>query len=558
MAIVPGKTDLNTLIGIPKIQYWIPPYQRPYSWMAEQIDELWDDLIASLGRGHFMGTLVIAGNDKLKRELIDGQQRLTTLVVLLALIRDEYQSISQEDAGSVQQYLETRNVTGEDRFKLKSGAANWPIFRDFILRAPGDRDRKKWSDINKLTKEERHRNARLIENTERLQEKLGAWLAPAGEDGKRASGLKRLEAAIIGGLEFVEISVPDVEAAFVIFETLNDRGLELSAGDLLKNHLLSRASQAGRQVEELASDWDGLLDLLNGADVTRFLRHFLLISNQRVQKDDVFAMFKQAVAGVGVTALLTELKEMAKWYGEFVKPGDAEDGAVRTVLEDLATLRATVCYSALMPARRYLSVPDFVSFARLAEALTYRYSTICSKDSKELERGYHRAAKAINESKGKDLERARKELIGMLPTSEEFRGAFERQSMGQKYVLDYSLRKLEAALDTEKRTGTTVEVHLEHIMPQTLSEAWRVDLGAGVAEHEAFVDRWGNLTLLGGKKNQSASNQAFSVKRAVYATSSIRSTQQLATLGSWGLTQIEDRQREMALLADQVWGIPKS
>ncbi|MBZ4402224.1 DUF262 domain-containing protein [Myxococcus sp. AS-1-15] len=554
MKISADRTHLQTLLGVPDQQLRIPPYQRPYAWQAEQVDELWSDLTQTLGSGHFMGSIVLNCEVPESPEVIDGQQRLTTLLLLLALIRDEYVHLDAQRVGYVQQFLETLHPDDEERrFKFRVGEANWQVFKDFVLRAPASPGRKGWAEGEKLSSAERHRNAALLRNAERLQGHLHQRLAGRAGPTERLAELRKLEEAIVKKLEFVVIRVQQVSDAFAIFETLNDRGLALSAGDLLKNHLLMHADKAGLSVEELAECWDRLLASLEGADITRFLRHYLLIRHQRVTKEGIFVLFKKEVSSQGVSTLMADLLEMGQLYGQFVEPRNVSHAGVRAVLEDLHTLKATLCYSSLLSARRHLSDEDFISFARLAEVLTFRYSTICSKDSKELEVFYHRSAKLLAESQGKDLKAARKVLLDAMPSSEEFTTAFLQQSMGQKYVVDYLLRRIESHLDDEKKTREPGSIHIEHIMPQHLSTEWRGALGSHQAEHGDYVNRWGNLTLLGGKKNVVASDGLFEKKRTIYKDSQIRLTQELATLDGWNLEAIESRQQRLALLADTVW-----
>lgn len=556
MNISAERTNFNALLGIPNQQLKIPPFQRPYAWEAEQIDDLWDDLIQTLGRGHFMGSMVFDCENTQAPVIIDGQQRLATMLLVLALIRDEYSKYNQRHVGRIQQFMESSYMEGEDRFKLRLGDANWPVFRDFVLLAPGDRARKSWEEARNLSKMDALRNRPLLDNAKRLREKVEAYVRDSRTENERSEKLERIEKAIVTGLEFVVLRVPGVDDAFVLFETLNDRGLALSAGDLLKNHLLGDAARRRDSVEDLGREWDRLLESLSGADVSRFLRHYLLISYPRVLKDEVFKLFRDDVKRQGARSLMSELSLMGHLYGQFVDPSGIQPSAVRDVLEDLATLRAVMCYTALLPARRYLDDERFTEYARLAETLTFRYSTICGKDAKELERVYHESARRLAESEGRELETARRMLIQVMPSSEEFCLSFERQSMGREYVVFYVFKRLEEELDTEKKTRERGPVHIEHVMPQTLNDEWKTLLGSRVEEHQEYVNKWGNLTLLGGRKNIAASNQPYEQKRAIYRTSRFQMTQQLAESSRWDLDAISNRQRSLAEHADRVWTVP--
>ena len=192
-----------------------------------------------------------------------------------------------------------------------------------------------------------------------LGEKLDLWLEGL-QPAAALERLGRLQDTLIAGLEFVQISVGSAPDAFLLSETLNDRGLQLSQGDLLKNHLLSRVAGHSpaptARVEQAADEWEGLLDDLGSSvDVTRFLRHFLLATSFPVKKEQVFDRFKAQVAAKGPTGLLGELREFGKLYGQFADPARVEaDPALQAQLYALTVLRAESCYPALLMARRFL------------------------------------------------------------------------------------------------------------------------------------------------------------------------------------------------------------
>lgn len=515
----------------------------------------------TLGTDHFMGSLVLNMEDEHRPQVIDGQQRLTTLLTLLALIRDEYARIDSPFANRAHSHLVSDSYASGDKvFKFRTGEANWKPFRDFVLRPSHDAQRLLWENEAQLPKEVRARNRALFDNAARLRSRLQNYLADRANN-DRIAALEAMENTIVLNLDFVAIKVHSVADAFLLFETLNDRGLQLSAADLLKSHLLARVASARDDetaVREAAEEWDELINDLGGAvDITRFLRHYLLIQTPSVRKDDVFSLFKGEVVRLGPIGLLQHLRAMARLYGEFVDPGRVEDKEVRSVLRDLETLRATTCYSMLMPARRFLSSADFVGIARLAEILTYRYSTIVGLDSKELERIYHRAAKAIDTSKGADLEAARRELMEVMPGRELFIQSFLRQRMGKHYLVHYTLGRIEHHITApgEKELRENAVVHIEHVMPTTLTEDWRAVLGARVEEHPEYLNRWGNLTLLYSTLNIAASNSSFSVKKKGYRCSEVHLTQKLCEQPAWGLAQIEARQQWMAEVAERIWSV---
>lgn len=559
------RVTLNKLFAVRGEQFTVPPYQRPYAWEPEHVDELWHDIIGTMDKGHFLGSVVLNVENEECPQIIDGQQRLTTLALILALIRDLYWELSDKRHNRPHSLLVAdQYATGDDVWKLRTGDVNWKVFRDFVLREPQDTTRHTWTDRKDLTRTEQARNEAIFTNLQRLHDRLRSYVSDENPQ-KQAQDLERIETSIVNRLEFVVIKVGSVADAFLLFETMNDRGLQLSAGDLLKNHLLARTADEHKSreaVDEAADEWEGLLeDIGVNTDITRFLRHYLLIQYPEVRKDDVFDRFKGHVKEMGPDSILRRLRTFGRIYGEFVDPTRCNNEIVREVLEDLATLRAVQCYIALMPARHELSDEDFVRFARLTEILTYRYSTITQLGANELERSYHLAAKAL--AKVSDdptqLEVAWERLIRMIPDSTQFMAAFQAAQMGRQYNLRYTLRRIEEHLvepsSVEKTWKPPTTVHIEHIMPQTLSQQWTNDLGEWADEHEGYVNRWGNLTLLYDEFNREASNRPFGEKKQAYAKSELVLNRYLAEYSVWNPDAIQKRQRWLAELADQIWSV---
>ncbi len=293
------KKSLRKLLGQQDEQFRLPPYQRPYAWTSEQVDDLWDDLLENAETGHFLGSLVLAAEDETQPTVIDGQQRLTTLMVLLSALRDaSLERGMAQHAQQIQQRLIADDFAdGDARFKFKTGAVNWPVFRDFVLRHPSDEKRKTVDQSTSLDPETRSRNAALLQNAARMGAHLEKHLESLTREGQ-INWLRKFTKNVLERVEIVVIEVRQLADAFLLFETLNDRGLQLSAADLLKSHLLGQIAKAAseEEVDEAALAWDGMLEDLGAhVDVSRFLRHYLLGYLPAVKKDEVFGHFKSLI-----------------------------------------------------------------------------------------------------------------------------------------------------------------------------------------------------------------------------------------------------------------------
>lgn len=238
-------------------------------------------------------------------------------MMLIAVLRDElHVRKAVKDSVKLASRLVADDMEeGSDAyFKFRTGDVNWPIFRDYVLRPLDDELRKSIDAPDPLDAQALARNKALVDNLGRLRQLVASWLSDAAEPAATTK-LQTFAKDVIERVELVSIQVKSLADAFLLFETLNDRGLQLSAADLLKSHLLGEiAKSAGTEdVDTAASQWDGMLSELGAdVDVSRFLRHYLLGRYPKVQKDDVFGFFREIVKQSGAQAVLTELREAAR------------------------------------------------------------------------------------------------------------------------------------------------------------------------------------------------------------------------------------------------------
>lgn len=560
-----SEQTLAAFLSTPQEQLCVPLYQRPYSWTTEEVDQLWEDITTMIDAEHFMGSIVLNDEVPLRPQVIDGQQRLTTLMILLALIRDAYAEIGSYLAGRPHSLLTADPYTeGADRHKLRLGEVNRDVFRDFFLRARDEEGREEWAERTHLPKDVLVPNTDLFNNASRLHELLHHYLdAMVGED--PLTRLTALEEKLSKRLLFVVIRVGNVDDAFLLFETLNDRGLQLSASDLVKSHLLARieAEKGKDAVPAAAQDWGEVVESLHGADIGRFLRYYLLMYEPKVQMDRVFRFFKKRLVDETASSLLAHLRAMARYFGEFMAPAFIGEPAVRDVIEDINDLRAPTTYVVLLPAREALQgkAASFVRLARLTEALAYRWTTIVGKNAQQLESIFQQAGSLFTAKGAEGIEEAEEIIRDAMPSRIEFIDAFRSKRMGTVYVARYTLRRIEEMLSptNEWALKSPTKVNIEHILPMNLSPPWREALGHDAVEvHAENVDRWGNLTLLSEKINKSAQDSSFDSKLDIYQGppgSNIQMTQLLNKEKLWGPKEIEARQRWLAEVANQVWSV---
>lgn len=581
MKIDYGQPNVASLFSV-TYQYRVPPYQRGYAWKEGQVDAFWTDLSGMGSGAHFLGPMVLhdPGEGDI-REIIDGQQRLTTLQVLIALIRDRYVALGDPDrdpsaggepTSTAPQSLIWNGVL-EKRFVLQAGDHNRDVLENCILRGPKDKLRRRPDGrepvaglseipVQKLKPAIRARNKMLLDAWVRLDGHLSTYLKSTDDP---IDALKRLEESVYKRVTVVSLDLKDLDDAFLLFETLNDRGLRLSAADLLKSHLLSRFEQKhkgdSKALENASLTWDQVVDGLGGGDISAFLRHYLLLSHPRVRKDQVFPLFKKLVKEAGPDKTLTELRVSGELYSDFLRPKLA-DPQITQVLEDLRDTSIDTHRIALLAARRWITdLRRFSRFARVAECLSFRW-VVTGGNAQVLESIYQEAAAKIKASDGTLIDEAEADLEAKFPNDEAFRDGFIGQELGYQYQAAYALRKIEGALFpfAAKVFKGEGKVHLEHIMPQKETDFWAERMAPDAA-YEDEVQRWGNLTLLLGVSNSAISNGDWATKSEGtgqvpgYKLAGGELTKDLATLADWTSTDIDLRSKWLAVLAPRVWSV---
>lgn len=259
---------IGELLGKP-LFYRVPVYQRDFAWTIEQIDTLWDDITSAVSEGqqeYFLGAIVLSFTDQdNKREIVDGQQRLAALSMIFAGIVRAWRELNDEKraSGVFRDYLGTEDRrTGELVSKLTLNETNDPVFQRLVIRGElaSGTEKKLWTYSNKL----------LSDMFDRVIVNLQTWLKKYKD---AESALLDLEDFLTKNTNLIVIEAGDESDAFIIFETLNDRGLELAVADLVKNYLFS---QAGGQIEKFKRTWTEIAVLIGNENMTQFLRHFWL------------------------------------------------------------------------------------------------------------------------------------------------------------------------------------------------------------------------------------------------------------------------------------------
>jgi hypothetical protein len=535
----------------------IPDYQRSYSWRAEEeVKELWDDIAAAIAKGqgeYFLGAVVVIKRNQTDRLLvIDGQQRLATVSLVYAALRDIYASRADERATEIQQEVlgrkdrATRVVT---QF-LALNAEDNDYFKQITLATPADRTIAIRSDSHRRLQEAFDF---LTTGFQGLIGGLGAteWPAP----------LIRWDKYLMDQTKIIEVSVPDESRGYVIFETLNDRGLSLSTSDLLKNHLLGTA--AGR-IEEAKVRWARATAAFNAPDsnldMETFLRHFWASRKGVVRVKDLFWQMKGEITSPdSAVGLASDLEDASRyWTAMFDRDADVWRGyraGPVSALDTLSNLKVEQCRPLLLAALGRLPKEEVERLLPLLVSWSVRWILAGGGSAGTTERLYAESAKKVTEGTLTTAAQIAAEFATAVPSDPAFQQAFAVANVRRSWLARYYLRTLERAkrnqAEPELVPNQDVDaVNLEHVLPRNPnSQDWQIP--ADVAELLTYA--LGNQCLMRRTPNDAVGNKSFGDKKTVLAASDFELTREIGSETSWGRTEIEARQQRLAVLAVTAW-----
>ncbi|WRB66355.1 DUF262 and DUF1524 domain-containing protein [Helicobacter pylori] len=531
-----------------KNQLVIPIYQRLYSWEKEQCKQLWDDIIKIGGDdkmdGHFIGSILYVldrithSNNALL--IIDGQQRLTTITLLLTALRDHW---SDKRKDIEDHYLINSDKDGDKKFRLILSESDKDTLLSLI-----DKDRRKPSELS----------SKIMENFKLFEE----WIR---------KNTNQLE-TIFKGLEklmIVEIALEKgKDDPQLIFESMNSKGIELTQTDLIRNYIVMETEiekQEGfynkywRAMEEEFKQNKKLFD--------RFVRHYLTIKTRdtpNIKKVYVALKDYRQKEGIGIEDLLKDLQKYCGYFCQIVFKKEA-DKDLNKALGFLVDLEMDVIYPLLLELYSdyndgVLSKADFIPIIALIESYICRRA-VCGLGTNSLNKIFPSFTKHIQKD---EYFESLKAYFGSLtnnqrfPNNDEFKDCFIAINFyNLKEKKKYFFERLEN-FDTEEPINTK-GLTIEHIMPQTLTEEWERDLGENFqAIHDKYLHTIGNLTLTG--YNNEYSNKSFQEKRGMekgFKDSPLRLNQGLRDLESFGEEEIKKRANDLADLALKIWTYPK-
>lgn len=547
------------------LSYRVPPFQRDYSWSEDEWDDLWQDIIALFEEdsepAHYMGYLVLQSSDNKRFDIIDGQQRITTLSVMilagLAYLQelvdtgyDAKDNLRRKEQLQSSYIGYVDPVTLVPRSKLELNRHNNRFYQTYLVTLDRMPQRNLHASEHQLRKAFSWFNERFIQRFMHTRS--------SGHD------FAAMLDTLVDKLFFTVITVTDELNAFKVFETLNARGVRLSSTDLLKNYLFSLISNGDlheAEMKALEERWERIVDLLGSESFPEFLRVFWNSGNRLVRKSDLFKTIRRHVTTKEAAfALVRELDHSAEIYAALRDPmhyGWERDE--RGALEQLMMFNVRQPLAMLMACYRRFHDQERASFSRILRAIaviSLRYNVICGLQTHEQERVYNDIARKLSRKEYTSLQDVLKALGDVYPDDQAFKAAFASKTLKttnsrNKKVVRYILFALEKQRSGKAFDFDSNTYNLEHVLPESPSVAWsHMDEN----QQERCIYRLGNMTPLEAGANRDLGNCGYEAKREIYRRSRFEITQSLAErYDEWNEVTIEARQKRMAEMAATVW-----
>mgnify|MGYP001773325779 CR=1 FL=1 len=550
MAFIDAKeVKLQVMLSNTQEAYKVPLYQRPYAWTKDQWEDLFEDIIGLEGdKIHFLGSIVVVpeGEHRLGVnyfQVVDGQQRIATLLIWLSAIRDMAKENNNDELARhlTENFLFAKEWEGNRQRqipKLELGKLDNDAFQKVLEGKP---------------KEGKHLIFECYKYFRNKTQDLNLWQK------------------LLNNISVVHINAFNHFNAFRLFETLNDRGLELSAADLIKNFILMRVSPDKDIFDATINEWTEMYEKVRDYEPVKFIRRYLLsnwkgkISESKLY-EDVYSKLKDEKAE-NLFVFVKSLNSSATVYKKILECS-LSSNRLNKKLTELHLVEVAPSFTLLLKVIPYLengeiSEQDVLDIMEMIETFHIRWG-ICEQVTSKLEQIYNEICLELQSKTPAEFKETIKQILSQEIKSSVPDEVFKRSFISRSFKASerrtkYILWKL------SKPTGETSlnikEVQTEHIMPQKLSDEWINYLVQRTlksedeinALHRENVNRIGNLTIIKGEFNISFSNRLFEAKKEEYGRSEFQITRNLTSYNEWTFEEIENRTKELAEEALKIW-----
>jgi Protein of unknown function DUF262/Protein of unknown function (DUF1524) len=531
----------------------VPRFQRDYKWEQDNWEELWQDLIDVIdtGKEHYMGAIVLKPNDTKKQfDVIDGQQRLATLVLLVLAGVKMFESWSQ------------------GLFDQPANQERANLFRDRFLRA---KDTASLKETGRLTLNKNDRGFMHSVLMQLKQPVRASTLPPSQKQlwsgfqyfyekildrfnsTEDAEGLAELLNTAGDKLLFIQILVSDEMDAYTVFETLNARGTQLSVTDLLKNYLFSQFEGDNNAIDVAEEQWLRISQSELDRDFSRFINYFW---NSRYGITRPSRLFKEIRKSINspqdASKFLDECEQTAGLNAALKEPTDPlwmDINNAKKFINELKIFRATQCYPLLFAAWEVMP-HHFAAILKICSVITFRYTVIGGLSTNTMQQHYVAAAIKIRQSAITTPAQLLNALKAIYPSDEQFAADFANISIQttQKMLVRYILYSIENHLAGNARSFDQDGGTIEHILPENPDEYWLTVF----PDAAMSCYRLGNYSLLESTINREISRKPFEEKKLAYIQSAYELSKRI-TWNEWNISTLIARQQYLSKQAVAIW-----
>lgn len=531
--------------------YKVPMYQRPYAWNEDQWADLYDDISGLVNdESHFLGSFVIVEGSKKKKdvncyEIVDGQQRFATILIWLSAIRD----IALEENELLANQIDSKYLF-----------VSWLENNDEII-IPKIR----LGDLDKEAFE------RVLKNKKKEGDHLIYDCYHFFRNNTNLDDFYRL----VGNVNLVRINTANHLNAFRLFETMNDRGLELSAADLIKNFILMKVSGDKKVFKDVIGEWNEMYEKVRDIEPVKFIRRYFLANYKgKISESKLYEEIKtrfEEKSGKEILSFVADLNDKASIYKKIYEANFSIE-KIDQKLKQLHLVEVATSYTLLLKIatlfesgtpEEQISEKDFLEIMDLIENFHIRWGVIGLNTSR-LDQIYNDICTEINQLNPNEILEYIKKAFTLDIKREADDETFKRKFISRPFTgnakrTKYILWRL------SNPTGETIpnitNLETEHIMPQRLSNHWIEYLKeeTGMSKDEINAEKndkknlIGNLTIIKGEWNQRMSNRPFETKKESYAESEFELNKKLLSYDVWNFETIDSRTEELADLALQIW-----
>lgn len=546
-----SEYDVMKLLTEAQSAYRVPLYQRPYAWNEDQWADLYDDISGlENDESHFLGSFVIVEDSKRKKgvnyyEIVDGQQRFATILIWLSAIRDIALEQNEPLANQIDnKYLFVSWIEDGAEIqipKIKLGDLDTDAFERVLNNKKKDGDHLIYDCYQYF------RNNTSLEDFYRL----------------------------VDNVNLVRINTTDHLNAFRLFETMNDRGLELSAADLIKNFILMKVAGDKKVFNDLIGEWNDMYEKVRDIEPVKFIRRYFLANYKgKISESKLYEEIKNRFddkCGKEILSFVADLNDKSSIYKKIYEANFSIE-KIDQKLKQLHLVEVATSYTLLLNIatlfeseneEEKISEKDFLKIMDLIENFHIRWGVIGLNTSR-LDQIYNDICNEINQLKPDEILNYIKKAFTLDIKRDADDETFKRKFISRPFSANAKRTKY-ILWRLSNPTGETIpniaNLETEHIMPQRLSNHWieylKKETGMGKdevnAEKNDKKNLIGNLTIIKGEWNQRMSNRPFETKKESYAESEFELNQKLLNYHEWNFETIDSRTEELADLALQIW-----